>query len=110
MRLLSNGRSTGATSFAGISSAQDNSYKGGGASHRLEIVQITGGSSVASTVGYLLRYGPSSNGDATTVILCGSDSSVMNFRSEDLGIVANWFELIAPSTAANGHFGLVFGQ
>ena len=115
MRLLSNGQTTAATSFAGGAmgfgaAAGGTGILGSQGAHRIESIQVLGDSSNADTVGVLFRYGVSSAG-YTTINLGSGNSSVLNVRIDHLGIVASDWEFLAPTTAGGaGWSGFVFGN
>src|SRR3990167_10512395 len=91
-RLLTNGYSTAVSTIAGGSLgfgaiAGEAVGIGPSGAHRIEKVQLSGGSSIASTAGIILRYGQSSAG-FTSVVLYAGDSSDVNVWFDGLGIVA----------------------
>src|SRR3990172_1810711 len=110
MRLLTRGYTTGATTVAGSTNPVTTAAQFGSqdAAHVLQSVQITGGSSIASTVGFILRTGPSSDGWSSYVLAAG-DSSELNIRIDGLDIKATNWELAMPTTSARGFAVLVFG-
>src|SRR3990167_1304232 len=113
-RLLSNEYSTAATTVASPTFGQG-SIAGeavgaiGSPAHVIELVQLSGGSSIASTAGVVLRYGQSSDGFSSVVLYAG-DSSDVNVAFEDLGIKSNEWEVSLPTTSARGWSVLVFGK
>ena len=112
MRLLSETLTTAATTIAGSTNPITTAARFGSptaGAHRIEAVQFTGGSSIESTVGYLLRAGESSD-NWTTYVLAPGGSSDLNVRIDGLGILANNWELVTPTTSARGTVGIVFGN
>ena len=110
-RLLTRGYSTGASTLAGSVNPITTAAQFGAqdAAHRIDAVHFTGGSSIASTVGYILRVGPSS-AQFTDYVLVSDDSSVLNVRIEGLGLLGNNWEVILPTTNARGTAVLIFGS
>ena len=107
-RVLTNGFSTAASSVASRTTVAS-SLGGPQASHSIEAVSISGGSSIASTVGIRLLYGMNST-DENSVTLFAGDSSDVNATVSGLGIKASVWEVTLPTTSARGWAVSVLGN
>ena len=107
MRMLSNGFSTAATSVA--ARAAGGSSFGQQSAYVIESVAVSGGSSAASTVGVILRYGVNST-DENSLVLCAGDSSDVTLVIPNLGLKANVWEVTLPTTSARGWAVIVSGN
>lgn len=109
MRRVSDGFTTAATTFAGR--AAPGSSGSPGAPVRIAAVHLSWGSSIASTIPINLVYGlDTSATPESTLGLAIPDSSGINNVTVPVGVLANWWELAAPTTQARGWLGIVYGD
>src|SRR3990167_6962949 len=114
MKLLSQSGTTAVSTFGGSTFSFGGQGTGaanlGPGSHRIDAIQVIGDSSIAGG-GIVFRYGRSSGGGFTSMVVCQANSSVLNFRADGLGLVASVWKFLSPPTAGGmGWVASVYGN